>query len=73
MTATRYVIKKQGMKKRDEFRNISDVVKERWEAHERDIVEQQPGIRQRLIYAIQKYSNIPYYGLTNFIQPWCSA
>ena len=49
------------------------MVKERWGAHARDIVEQQPGIRQILIDAQRKYSSITYDGPDNYIQHWCSA
>ena len=57
----------------EEFRNISDVVKELWEARARDLVEKQPGIRQRLIDTPHKYSRITYDGLDNSIRHWCSA
>ena len=46
------------------------MVKDNWEYHSRDLMEQQPGIRQILNYALRKDSIIPCDGLSNCIQHW---
>ena len=58
---------------RESFKNLSSVLKDCWEDHERDLVEQQPVIQKRLIDALWKYSSIPYDGIVNSIHPWCSV
>ena len=45
-------------------------MKERWDGHARYLMEQQPGIQQRLIDALGKTCIITYYGLANFILNW---
>ena len=66
-------IQNQRRQVRENIRNLYDVVKEYWESHARDIVEQLPVIRQRLFDALRKDSIIPYDDLANYIQHWCSA
>ena len=69
--ATSDDILNQKRQARDEFRNLSYVVKESWEICARDPVEKKPGIQQRLIDALYKYSIIPYDGLATSIQHRC--
>ena len=73
LTAEKDGTENQRKQSRESFRNLYDVVKERWEARARDFVEQQPGNRQILIDALWKYYSIPYGGLDNSFQLWCSA